>query len=124
MNFSRYSPELEKDASDSAFAPFQALSNSFSELTILMPFPPPPAVAFNMTGYPKDLANLLPSFIDSTKPSEPGTVGIPAFFIVSLAVILSPILSIISQFGPINFIPLSLQIFENSEFSDKKPYPG
>ena len=60
----------------------------------------------------------------SSNPSEPGIVGTPAFFMVSLALALSPIASIISGEAPINFIPCSLQILLNFEFSDRKPYPG
>ena len=86
-----------------------------------MPFPPPPAVALSITGYPIFFAKSLPSFIELRRPSEPGTVGIPASFIVSFAVTLSPIFWIIFQSGPTNFIPLSEQILENSAFSDRKP---
>ena len=57
-------------------------------------------------------------------PSDPGTHGTPASFMVSLAVALSPILSIWSAEAPINLIPCSAQIRENLEFSLRKPYPG
>ena len=60
----------------------------------------------------------------SNKPSEPGITGTPAFFMVSLAVALSPMELIISAEAPMNLIPCSEQILENSAFSDKKPYPG
>ena len=50
MNFSKYKPEFENEASDSALALFHALSKSFSLFTILIPLPPPPAVAFRITG--------------------------------------------------------------------------
>ena len=61
---------------------------------------------------------------DCTNPSEPGTVGTPASFIVALAEALSPIRSIISGDAPINLIPCSAQIFENLAFSERNPYPG
>ena len=59
-----------------------------------------------------------------TNPSEPGTTGTPAFFIVALALDLFPISSIISLDGPINLIPISLHILAKELLSDKKPYPG
>ena len=87
-----------------------------------MPLPPPPAVAFNIIGYPTELeANFLHSSKFLIIPSDPGIVGTPAFFIVSLAAALSPIPSIISGDAPINFIPFSLHIFEKLEFSERNP---
>ena len=86
-----------------------------------MPRPPPPAVALSMMGYPISLAISLPSFTESMIPSEPGIVGTPARFMVSLAVALSPILLIISALAPMNLIPYSSQTLENSAFSAKNP---
>ncbi len=54
-------------------------------------------------------------------PSEPGTQGTPAAFMVALAVALSPILLIISAEAPINLMSCSSHILENLAFSDKKP---
>ena len=58
---------------------------------------------------------------DFTPPSEPSITGKPYFFAILFASILSPIFDIISELGPINFIPCLLTISENFAFSDKKP---
>ena len=89
-----------------------------------MPLPPPPAAAFNITGYPIFSAISNASFNPFTLPSEPGITGTPAFFIISFALDLFPNNSIISDFGPINFIFDSSHIWANFEFSDKNPKPG
>ena len=60
----------------------------------------------------------------SMSPSLPGTVGTPAFFIVSLAVDLSPIRVMDSGSGPMNFRPWSLHMLTKEAFSERKPYPG
>ena len=93
-------------------------------MTNLIPLPPPPAVAFNITGYPIFVAKVFASSVLDSIPSPPGITGTPADFIVFFAVALSPIDIIISGPGPINVNPFSEQIFENSADSDKKPYPG
>jgi hypothetical protein len=59
-----------------------------------------------------------------TSPSDPGTVGTPAAFMVSRAVDLSPIVRMCSERGPMNSIPWSAQISTNVAFSERKPYPG
>ena len=45
-----------KEDKASCRALFQAGSNSFSDQTDLIPLPPPPDEAFNITGYPIFLA--------------------------------------------------------------------
>ncbi|MNZ95577.1 hypothetical protein D3C78_1147370 [compost metagenome] len=67
------------------------------------------------------MATLIPSLTSFNKPSDPGIVGTPAFFMVSLADALSPIALIISGEAPMNLIPFSRQIAENLAFSDKNP---
>ena len=119
-----YIASFANEARDSALALSHALDRSSSFQIALIPFPPPPAEAFNITGYPIFFANLFASFRESNIPFDPGIVGTLALFIVSLADDLSPILFIISALAPMNFIPCSSQICENFEFSDKKPYPG
>ena len=111
-------------ALDSCLAEFQASSKSSSFQTARIPFPPPPALAFNITGKPTLLTNFLQCSKDSMIPALPGIQGTPASIIVAFAVALSPILLIISGDAPMNFIPCSSQIFENFAFSDKNPYPG
>ena len=120
-NFSRYIASLPKAALDSVRALFHASAKSSSFHIRRIPLPPPPAVAFSMTGYPISLATLRPSFSSLSNPSDPGTHGTPAAIIVALALDLSPIPLIISGLAPINLIPWSRHISENFAFSDKKP---
>lgn len=86
-----------------------------------MPRPPPPAVALIITGKPTCLATSTASVSFLINPSEPGTVGTPAAFIVSRAVDLSPITRMCSERGPMNSIPWSAQMSTKVAFSDKNP---
>ena len=108
----------------SAFAVIKFSAKSSSLLDILIPFPPPPRAAFIITGKPTFLASFNASFTSLTLPSAPGITGICAFCIVALATALSPSLAIVSDLGPINFIPTSVQSLANFSFSDKNPNPG
>jgi hypothetical protein len=54
-------------------------------------------------------------------PSDPGTHGTPCDFIVRMAETLSPILRIVSAFGPMNTKPLFSTRSAKSAFSDRKP---
>ena len=54
-------------------------------------------------------------------PSLPGMVGTPAAFMVALAEALSPMASIISGLAPMNLMLFSLQMRENSAFSERNP---
>ena len=119
-----YTPSFLNAAAASCLADEYAFSISSSFQTTRIPLPPPPAVAFKITGYPISLAKVFASSTLSNKPLPPGTTGTPALIMVSLAVILSPILLIISGVGPINLIPWSAQICANLAFSAKNPYPG
>ena len=119
-----YISSLPNAAEASCFALDQFFLKSVLFQTALIPFPPPPAEAFTITGKPILDAIFKASSSFSTAPPEPGIVGTFARFIVETAVALSPIFSIISGDGPINFILCSPHIFENLAFSDKKPYPG
>ena len=56
--------------------------------------------------------------------SSPGMTGTPAAFIVILAVILSPIISIALGDGPIQLIPALITASAKSARSDKNPKPG
>ena len=108
----------------SVLAVLYAGISSSSFLTTLIPRPPPPAEAFIITGYPIFRAEIKASSSESMAPSEPGTTGTPAFIIISLAFDLLPILSILLESGPINFILHSSHICANLLFSDKNPKPG
>jgi len=57
----------------------------------------------------------------ATSPSEPGTHGIPSLRAVSLAVILSPMIRMCSEVGPMNVIECSSRISAKRAFSDRKP---
>ncbi len=86
-----------------------------------MPRPPPPAVALMSTGKPICLATFIASASFATAPSEPGTTGIPSFLAVSLASILSPMIRMCSEVGPMNVIECSSRISAKRAFSDRKP---
>ena len=86
-----------------------------------IPLPPPPAVAFIMTGNPISLA-MFSALVRSFKmPSLPGIIGIPASFAAFLAAALSPILRITSPDGPMNEIPAASTASAKSAFSARKP---
>ena len=89
-----------------------------------MPFPPPPALAFIITGYPIFIDTSTASSTVFIKPICPGTILTPAFFANSLEVILSPMDLIASTGGPMNISPAFSKAIGNFGFSDKKPYPG
>ena len=93
-------------------------------LTILIPRPPPPAVALIITGNPMSDAMVFAVLKSAMTPSEPGTTGTCAFFIVSLARALSPIALIASGGGPMNVRPEVPQISAKEAFSARNPYPG
>ena len=116
-----YNPSFLKDAAASVFALSKFFSISLSSHTRRIPLPPPPAVAFIITGYPISLAASLACSASLNNPSTPGTTGTPAAIMVAFAVILSPMEFIISGVGPINLIPWSVQILANLLFSAKKP---
>ena len=50
MNFSKYMSSLSKANFDSWRASSHAEESSLASFAILIPLPPPPAVAFNITG--------------------------------------------------------------------------
>ena len=72
----------------------------------------------------KKLANFLPLSKSEIPPSEPSITGKPYFFAIFFASILSPIILMSFEEGPINFILFSSSMLEKLKFSDKNPYPG
>ena len=114
----------ENPLSASAFAVIKFSAKSASLFETLIPLPPPPRAAFIITGKPTFFASFRASSTFFTLPSVPGITGIRAFCMVALASALSPSFAIVSDFGPINFIPTSVQSLANFSFSDKKPNPG
>ena len=86
-----------------------------------MPRPPPPAVALIRTGKPMSLATFIASVSLVIAPSEPGTTGMPRLLAVSLASILSPMMRMCSDVGPMKVILCSSRISAKRAFSDRKP---
>ncbi len=97
-------PSFEKAAAASVRAEFHAASISSSFQTTRIPLPPPPAVAFKMTGYLIFFAVFFASSTSLSKPSDPGIHGTPAAVMVALALALSPIPAICSGVAPINLM--------------------
>ena len=124
ISFSIYTVSSPNAALASALASSKALSMSSSEFALRIPLPPPPAEALIKIGNPMFSAMLFAVSISETAPSEPGTVGTPAFIISSRAADLFPICSIIFDDGPINLISFSSQSAAKLGFSDRKPKPG
>jgi hypothetical protein len=54
-------------------------------------------------------------------PSEPGTHGMPTFFIAALAAILSPMVRIEAAVGPMKTKPEFSTLSAKSAFSDRNP---
>ena len=54
----------------------------------------------------------------------PGTIGTPAFCMISRARVFEPIASIASAGGPIQVISVSPIARAKGAFSARKPYPG
>ena len=93
--------------------------HSLSFHAILIPFPPPPAEALTITGYPISLAYFTHVSASSTTPSWPGIMLTPAFMAIRLLSILSPMAWIDSLEGPMNSTPISackIKMFENTQY--------
>jgi hypothetical protein len=85
-----------------------------------MPMPPPPAVLFNITGYPM-MAALSSAKSRSGSRSVPGSRGTIAFCASALAVCLRPNSRIWPGVGPMKVIPAAAQASANPAFSLTKP---
>ena len=94
-------------------AAFMDSFKSLADLTILMPFPPPPAAALINKGYPMSFTFL--GFVVI------GRVGTPDFSAKSLAFNLSPIEAITLAEGPTQSNPAFKTALQNLAFSDKNP---
>jgi hypothetical protein len=82
--------------------------------------PPPPPVAFSMTGSPIRSAAAAASSTDRRRP-VPGNSGTPAASARSRAVCLSPKVSICSGVGPIQVSPAASAARAAATFSDRNP---
>mmetsp|Transcript_7457 Transcript_7457/g.11041 ORF Transcript_7457/g.11041 Transcript_7457/m.11041 type:complete len:240 (-) Transcript_7457:22-741(-) len=123
MNFSINMAPLEKLRIASDWANLNPDSSSSALYATRIPFPPPPAEALIITGYPIMSASLSAVSI-STSPSYPGITETPAPFAMAFDSILSPIALIAFVGGPTNVSPSSATLSANSLFSLKNPYPG
>ena len=123
-NFSIYNVSSPNADAASFLVSWYASAISSALCTGRIPRPPPPADAFNITGYPIFSAVSSACSNESTAPSDPGTTGRPHSMAVFLALTLSPILVIISGDGPIQIMPCSSTLCAKSARSDKNPYPG
>lgn len=85
------------------------------------PVPPPPAVAFSMTGNPSFSLSLTASSSLAISSCVPGSTGTPAFCASSLAVCLKPKVSMLSGLGPTQAMPAAATSRAKSVFSDRKP---
>ncbi|CAB4911184.1 unannotated protein [freshwater metagenome] len=84
--------------------------------------PPPPDAAFTATGKPiSSLAIRTASSYVSTDSVVPGTIGTPAFFMRSRALVLLPMESIAEAGGPMNVMPSSSRRCTKAAFSERKP---
>ncbi len=115
-----YSLACPKDVSASFVANVNSFSSSSILLAILIPLPPPPLSALIKTGKPICLAIFLASSRE-TGLIEPGTIGTPTLFAISLVLDLDSKSSITLHFGPIQIAPESSTAFANFAFSDRKP---
>ena len=86
-----------------------------------MPFPPPPAAAFNMTGKPISSAVARAAALLSTGVVVPGTTGTPTFSMACRARVFDPINAIDSGLGPMNFTSAERQARANVSFSLRNP---
>ena len=99
----------------------KAAMTSSSRSQRRMPRPPPPAAALRMMGKPYSFAFSSASWPSLSGSVEPGMMGTPQAMAICLAESLSPILSRISEGGPMNLIPAASQARAKSAFSDRKP---
>ena len=86
-----------------------------------MPRPPPPDAALTSTGKPMSLAIRMACASSVMAPSEPGTTGIPRRLAVDFASILSPMMRMCSDVGPMKVMLCSSRISAKRAFSDRKP---
>jgi hypothetical protein len=81
-----------------------AFDMSAAARTTRIPRPPPPLVAFTITGNPISLETFRAFSSVSTGPSLPGRIGTPALRITRRARALSPIRRITCGSGPMNLM--------------------
>ena len=98
--------------------------DAFTSSTVVLvanPMPPPPAVAFSITGKPSLSLSFTASCSFLIKPWEPGTTGTSALTERSLAVCFKPNDSMLSGLGPTHTLPAAATARAKSAFSDRNP---
>ena len=118
---SRITSSEPNEFKPSAFASLRALCNSLSWFTRRIPFPPPPATALIISGYPTVVATEEISFRVLTIKSEPGIHGTPTDDTIFFACALLPIIFIECDFGPTKIKSFFSQAIAKSAFSERKP---
>jgi len=121
MYFSMYTESSLKADFASDFAIRKEDESSDSSLTSRSPLPPPPAVAFSITGKPISFATRTTSSSVAIGSTVPGTTGTPAAWTVFLARVLDPIVRMAYAEGPISLIFSFSHRSANSGFSARKP---
>jgi hypothetical protein len=119
--FSMYTESSLKADFASDFAIRSEERSSPSSRTSRMPLPPPPAVAFIITGKPISFATRKTSSSDEIASTVPGTTGTPAACTVFRASVLDPIVRIAYAEGPISLIFSFSQRSAKTGFSARKP---
>jgi hypothetical protein len=114
------SPQATR-ASERAAA--NASARSASERTRRMPRPPPPAVAFTMSGKPSSRATVRACSSASTGPPLQGATGTPQASAMRFEPILSPSARITSGSGPRKTTPSLRHSSANSACSETNPQP-
>ena len=100
------------------------INRSFSDLTIFIPLPPPPAEAFIIIGKPIFSEFLSISALLFFSMLKPGTIGTLDSPIMVFALDFRAIALIDEGLGPIKIKFLFNTSFAKSAFSERKPYPG
>ena len=121
MYFSIKTSSLPKDFRASFFAKGNISFSSFTELAILIPFPPPPAEAFIIIGNPIFFDSRIAESIFLIEKFVPGIKGTLKSKTAFFADNLSPITLIEFESGPTNIRPSLITLFANSAFSDRNP---
>ncbi len=121
MSFSRYTSSLPKAALASRLAAATVAMSSRSSSTMRMPRPPPPQLAFSMTGKPTAWAIARICSSSAGNGGVAGITGTPALAARLRASILLPSLRMVSGRGPTNVIRAAAHASANSGLSDKNP---
>ena len=121
---SRNTSSSPKAARASRRAVATASSRSSGRSTTRIPRPPPPQLAFTISGKPTSCAWRRASAGSCASAPVAGIVGTPARAASARAATLLPRRSMTRRGGPIQAIPSRTQASASSGFSARNPYPG